>query len=295
MTDNEKKVKDILIQSISDKKSSTDLIKEHSYQADKSQILPAKSEKAKVVEFKTKRKNGIKSDLDEWNNRDFAIYILSQYSKKYGRNWLPSISNIAVQLGRVKEAVHDVLGFCDNLVFKDYIDSFFRNWSDHYKRRASNVLYLSHLRGNEAVEEFSSRYNYQDRLRYHAKGNEQKLKKCAETDLDNSYLLGDENFVSDHGIVLTCNWLIIKRDYDLKKAANYVAKAFLKIFNKGRAETVIKSTIKHSPYPSWFRFKNYNIILQAVSKKTDKEIQMKIEFTDDSKFAFLKGQEKKNG
>jgi len=295
MTDNEKKVKDILIQSIFGKKSSAELIKEHSYQANKSQVLPVKNEKAKVVKFKTKKKNGIKSDLEEWNNRDFAIYILSQYSRKYKHNWLPSISSLALQSGRIKEAVHDVLGFCDNLVFKDYIDYFFKNWADYYKRRAGNVLYISSLRGNESVVEFSGKYKYQDSLRNYAQGNKEEQRQCAEIDLYNSYLLGDENFISDYGIVLTCNWLVRKRDYDFKKAASYVAKAFLKIFNKGRAETVIKSTIKYSPYPSWFIFKKYNIILQAVSKKTGKEIQMKIEFTDDSKFIFLKEQQKKNG
>jgi len=291
MTDSEKKVKDLLMKSISGKKTASDLIKEHTYTSSKSQICTDnKSRQAKVVGFGNgKRKNHIKDSLIDWNNRDFAIYILAKYKEQHKCSWKPTIPNVAVQLGRVKEAIHDTLGFCDNLVFFDYINHFFRNWSDYYKRKASNTLYLNQLRGDEAVTEFASIYDYQSSLRNYEKRNKTPEKKgCTEVDLDNAYLLGDENFVSDYGIILTCNWLILKRNYNVKKAVNYVARAFLKISKKGRADSVIKSTIKQSPYPSWFKFKNYNIILQAVGKITGKEIQMKIDFTDDNKFQFTK-------
>lgn len=289
MIDKEQQVKDILIKSIR-KTSLPSLVDEHSYKTKKSQVISAKKEKAKVAKFDgPKRKNHIKDDLAEWNNRDFSIYILSKYNKKYKDNWLPSIANIAVQLDRIKESIHDILGFCDNIVFKDYIDNFFSNWSDYYRRRANNVLYLSHLRGKESINEFVDKYNYQNSLKRHSTlSKSKKQKECVDIDLDNSYLLGDKNFVSDYGIILTCNWLIMRKKYDIRKAANYVARAFLKLFKKGMADLSIKSTVKYSPYPSWFVFKKYRVILQAVKRKTNKEINMDIEFIENDKFCFLK-------
>jgi hypothetical protein len=65
-----------------------------------------------------KIKGEIKSNLADWTNRDFALYIKNKYEEKYSADWGLNVVGVVTYIGRIKQSILDNLGFCDNIVFK---------------------------------------------------------------------------------------------------------------------------------------------------------------------------------
>ena len=79
-----------------------------------------------------KREASLSKDLVEWTQRDFALYISDLYYKKFSKPIGFGIIGMSAYLGRIKVNVKEAVGFCDNIVLKDYIDYYFKNWIEHH-------------------------------------------------------------------------------------------------------------------------------------------------------------------
>ena len=286
-----KNVKNILIDAVKNTnlKCSKDLIKENSYKVKSSEIV---SKGPRIVNFDdgVRRVDNIKINLAEWTNRDFGLYVKQQYYKKFKHEWSPTATNITIYFNNIKEAVNDIVGFCDNIVMKEYIDYFFSKWAEFYRDKSKNILYLNSFKKPDAISDFYSIYNYTNSIKKYTEKKEVSTDIILTEDiLNKSYLLGIQNFILEFGLIIPCCWLINRLNYNIKSSVNMVAKAFLVSCKKNNDKEVLKNTKKYEPYPNWFPFKKYEVILLAVEKKTKNKIELSVAFNDtQDKYDFLR-------
>jgi len=248
---------------------------------------------AKIIGFdRRKKKYDLRTNIVEWTNRDFAIYMKHKYYERYKENWDSNVINITVYIDKIKDEVENIYGHCDNIIMRDYIVFFFDRWADYFKNKNKNkLLYKKNFKSEDVLKDFVEHYDY--------KGSVDKILNkekefCTEDKFNNevmekSYLLGDSNFVLEYGIILSVNWLILIRGYGLKDAVNYVANAFYKLYKKKVAKKVLSNTKNFCPYPNWFIFKNYDIIIEVLNKKVNDNMSLTINFVKDvKKFNFLR-------
>jgi len=266
-----------------------DVIDENSYQVKQSYVKSS----GKIVDFNGEHKrklSGIRTNLAEWNNRDFSLYMKKKYKESFKVEWQPSIINITVNINSMKQAVYDIVGFCDNVTLKEYIDSFFAKWASFYTSRSEGVLYVNQFKQSDAIVDFASRYDRNEALQKYK--SENKKEKVTESSLDNmekSYLLGLDNFVLDYGVVFACNWLMIKKSKSRSIVANEVARSLYKLYNNKSLDNALKNTEKYSPYPNWMPFKQHDVILTALGKKIEKSFSLNIEYLKGiTKYDFIK-------
>jgi len=231
-------------------------------------------------------------DVTNWTNKDFSFYIKKIYLKRYNEDWIPTVLNLQVYMNRVKEDLQNVLGFCDNIAFKDYVDYLFGNWLDSVREKSKGDVYISALRDEKAMVDFVSSYDYPQRVKFYLKKTDDSSSKNespAMMEMEQSYLLGIENLVMEYGIVLSVNFLHFYHDFGVREAANSVAKAFFVLYSKGKWEKAKEATVKNSPYPNWFKFKKYEAILDAINKKIDTPVTLDVVFNDNKEnYDFLR-------
>jgi len=286
------KIEELLIEAVKNNNSNlSDVISENSHAVKTSQIDDGCN--AKVVNFnREKRKYNLRVNVLEWTNRDFAIYMKIKYKEKYKEDWQLNVINITLYFDKIKDEVLKIYGHCDNVIMRDYINFFFSRWSNYFKNKSKDkILYKKAFKNHEPLKDFVNCHDYkasiQKILKKDKKDNSQK--EINDEMMEKSYLLGDSNFILEYGLILTVNWLIVKRAYDIKKAVNYVANAFYKLHKKHISQYALNNTKKYEPYPDWFLFKKYNIILQVLNEKVKSNMSLSINFVKDiKKFNFLR-------
>ncbi len=241
---------------------------------------------------KPKKYRKIRDDLLEWKNNDFALYISKKYISEYHDVWQFPLMSITMYLDRIKDKIDNVLGFCDNITFKDYVDYFFKNWSDDYKNKHKTaMLTLKSFTYSAPIKGFVSQYHYRDRVKAYNKEHDKTVKSAVFVNnkrLREAFLLGAEHFVLEYGLVLPVNWMVVCDDRELKEAANYIAKAMYSLYQKGRLEEIFIATKKYAPYPKWLFFKDHQILINSLNKKTNNSFRLDIDFTGDKGFSFLR-------
>jgi len=269
-------------------KPSKEIIEENSYKVKTSVVKSGK----KTVDFDdgpVRQFKGIKENLAEWTSRDFALYIKAKYKKTFKSDWEPTVVNVTVNINAIKEGVYNVMGFCDNVVLKEYEDYFFSKWAVFHRNKSNNILYINRFKQQDALVDFAEHYDYNASIKKYKKITPNLEAELKEEDLRNSYLLGTNNLVLDYGIVISCNWLMMKNKMSLKHAANEVAKSAYKLFLDGLIERVLDNTKKYSPYPDWMVFQQPSVILSALSKKTGKDLNIDVSFSKKvTNYNFLK-------
>jgi len=249
-----------------------------------------KTSKNVIGDKKPRKHREIRENLLEWKNNDFSMYMSQIYIKKYNDVWQFSLINITMYLDKIKDKLDGVLGFCDNITFKDYIDYFFSVWADDYKK---GMLTLKSFIYSTPIRAFASQYNYRERVKEYNQLHEQSAKSAifvSNKRLREAFLLGSEHFVLEYGLILPINWLVVCDDRELKEAANYVAKAMYSLYQKGRIDDVFTATKKYSPYPKWLFFKDHKILINSLQKKTGNNFSLEIKFTGNKGFSFLRSQ-----
>ena len=249
-----------------------------------------KKKNAKVVQYKDIKSNDswrIKINLFDWNNRDFALYILNSYSNRYKDKYQANIVGVVTYMGWIKKQVHNVMGFCDNVVLKDYIDFFFRKWSDFFKSRQKGVWHLQYLRKSQAIKQFVTQYSYQNRMKYY----NDALGKygISQIDLNSEFNSnGLQAFIIQYGIVTAVNYLVMSKNKQVVDGVKQVARCVVGIYAKNVSDynKLRTRTFTYSPYPQKFIVKNFNKLFEAIDERTKDPIFGQIKFKDSQKWNF---------
>jgi hypothetical protein len=218
------------------------------------------------VDFNQKVKTPLKTkeNLIDWNNRDFAIYIKEKNEAKFGAYWDLNFVGVVTYVNRIKEKILSLFGFCDNLVFRDYIDFYFERWASYYREKnRDKIAYLKPMLHDHIVASFIDGYDYNRRIKETSFGkkkeipltNEQFVGKLKEN-LYKSYLLGLNSFLLEYGFVVPVNWLIVEKKMEYKKAIDCISVVLDKVNRSSIFNKIVESTNNYSPYPEWFPFKN---------------------------------------
>jgi len=225
--------------------------------------------KAKEIDFKDikGKTNSGKKDLQDWNNRDFAIYLLDSFKNKYSRDHKCLLTGTTLYMPRVQSEISKAVGFCDNIVFKDYIDFYYDKWASKFLQK-SNEFFVNTLKEESVLRDFAKNYSYRENII--------NDKQSLVQELESSYKISLENFVLDYGIIVSINWLI-KNNHDSKDAMRSVCNVILK--NIDLIDSILLKTKKLSPYPESLKFKKYKEYLDIVSKKIERKIDHDVMFT----------------
>ncbi len=98
-----------------------------------------------------------------------------------------------------------------------------------------------------------------------------------------AFMIGDTSLVSNYGVVISLNWLIVVKKMSALEATMLVVTACKDMFNRGMINVVQNATEFYSPYPFNIPFKSP----QLVMNKIDKNIKLSVEFVDNDKLRFL--------
>jgi len=225
------------------------------------------------------------NQIETWTGYDFAHFLREKYIDKQGEDWNLNLFPACTESLRAKDALSNVFGFCDNFMFKDYIDFFFRNYFDALIKKNKGQFYISYLMQDRILRYFAKSYDYAARVK--EVYSTQMPVDAKEQDLSNatierSFLLSDYVFMSNCGVIVAINWLILQKKFDEVKALAYVRKACIRLKKMQKLDEVIKTTEKLSPYPDWMFFQD--------AKKIDEDLIVSIEFrkTKNSVFEFLR-------
>jgi len=240
------------------------------------------------IQNTAKRRNRrVDEEIDQWTGYDFTHFIREKCleSSKWNLNWLSASQEAA----RVKDALVDVYGFCDNFMFKDYIDFFFDNYCQSLLDRKGGEFYVGYLRRGSVLQHFAKSYNYAARIKEVYTNNE--IEDFGKVDVSNvainrAFLLSDKILVQKYGVILSVNWLILNKNIALDNAANSILKACKTLYKVKQWQPVIRITEQLSPYPLWFPFQSVDKFVSRIDKNFPIDVTFKL--IRNTKYKFLR-------
>lgn len=216
------------------------------------------AKRAKTVEFDDlKVRKRTTSDIAKWVPGHFVSCAKGLYEKRYGKDWGLNFTAQCSEVLRVKDSLVERLGFCDNIALRDYICWFFDNCADGFMQRASG-FYFSQMRHDWVLEKFCNGYNYRRDLTQEPHKDPAFSLPIQKTTQDSlfdeermsaAFLLDDESFVCDYGIIVAVCWLVSRRGFTLRDAVKYVYIVSDKLSKKGEFQRVREATERYNPYP----------------------------------------------
>lgn len=218
----------------------------------------------------------LSTDILHWTTPLFVKFIFKLYRDRYGKPWSVNFSAQCNEVLKLKDSITDVVGFCDNEVLRQFLQWFFDNRSDGFLSRASG-LFISQMRQDWVLQNFVTYRGFHCKV---VKKPEEPILESNPPnikEMNNVFLLSDEDFVEKYGILLPINWLVAKKEFSLKEALRYVYFAMKRLHKKNQLSKVIEVTELLSPYPNSFLFKDGNMILKKVEPISK---ELKIEFSN---------------
>ena len=217
-------------------------------------------------DIKSKRKHENKN-LADWNNKDFAIYLLDCFRKKYSKDPNCLLTGTILYMGQIQTSISKSLGFCDNIVFKDYIDFYYDKWASRILQN-NKEFYINSLRNEQILKDFAKNYKYEEKL--------SSPKVNLEKDVESAYKISLETLVIDFGVIISINYLI-KNKIDSKQSMRNVAKALVN--NRKIICNILEKTNSLGPYPNTLKFRKYKEYLAIVEKMVDQKLDYDVLFT----------------
>jgi hypothetical protein len=229
----------------------------------------------------------IRDDLLEWKHNDFAMYLINRVMERVTSTWMMNKVGVTLYIGRIKQSLANILGFCDNIVLKDYLDFFVDEWASYYFKKDSD-LFMPHFRRGEAMKSFAERYDYQSSFRRFiskVKGKKTILERKEITDgeIEKVFLSGGENLLLEYGILIPANWLIKCKKYSLEQSVRFVSSAFRKLYNVNNWKKVVKITEEYCPYPIWFQIQSCDKLTPSAGEK----IEVNLSFSEKCNWCFF--------
>jgi len=216
----------------------------------------------------------VKENIEDWTSRDFVFFMRELYNEMFEDNWEFNFGGICLEINRIHDDVSLQNGFCNNIVLRDYINYYFK----YYAKRligSNKKFYPSQLRSEKPIKYFLSNYNFKSSFDKEINNREKykKVESIKKHSIEESVLVGEDNFMSEYGLVLFVNWFILVKNEDkvnvIKKAINLCRK----MYKHKQFDTVLEVTKLWSPYPDWFAFSNVSKFLKYI--KIDLNLEVK--------------------
>ena len=248
------------------------------------EIIPSKPQFINYEEVKVKKfRRKLDEDIGKWVSSDFVSYAKQIHLKVYKTHWILNFSACCQEILLVKDALVDNIGFCDNIVLRDYIDFFFDSISDFFIKK-SQSFYFSQMRKLWVLSSFLESYDYESqvmgtkKIKIKKEPKNDVKNKINERDVDNIYILNWDRFVMSFGAVVCINWLMTKKSFSYKQARKFVLDICEHLHAKNMLNDVVESTIGYSPYPNYLKFQfvedffheiGYNEQIDIIFKESD--------------------------
>ncbi|HUU86590.1 MAG TPA: hypothetical protein VMX17_02405 [Candidatus Glassbacteria bacterium] len=226
-----------------------------------------------ISDIKNSHSWKLRDDLSDWKNSDFTIYFIQQFRKSINEEW--SVDRVAMILyfGRIFDKISEVFGFCDNIVLKDYVDFFLKEWAMYYWKKKGNFT-LWYLRDDKPLKDFIGKYDYNDSFNKYVvsknshKKNESK-KEISKKKIEQCYLAGGESLILEYGLLIPVNWLVKYKNYTIEQANSYIIGAFGFFYSNSNWSKVVSKTEFFNPYPESFVIRDCDIIFQKFNVDTN--------------------------
>lgn len=241
---------------------------------------PTSVRKIAISDIKNSSNWKVRDDLSEWKNSDFTIYFIQQFKKNVNNEWTGSRVAMILFFGKIFDRVAEILGFCDNIVLRDYIDFFIKEWGMYYWKRKGNFT-LWYLKDDRPIRAFVEKYDYSDsfnKFMAEKNGCQSKIKErkeISQKNIEQYYLAGGENLILEYGMLIPLNWLITCKNYSIEHANLHIMGAFGSLHSRGKHQSVINKTESLNPYPDSFVIKDCDMIF----KKFNIEVDLKLTFS----------------
>ncbi len=238
----------------------------------------------KFVEWKRKRRNWTfdpNKPITEWKAWDLFEFAHQLYVKKYNEEWNLRKQGNSLVILQIFEKLESKFGSNNYLLMRDYIVYFFEKHIDNFiKRKNNNGSFFDYMNRKDVIRSFCVSYDYRKNFMKYDELKKKKIKKAVSNrDLESAYLLSIGTLVSDYGIILAINWLVVKKMFKKKDAAKMVFDVCQSMYDKDVFDMITGSTEKYSPYPDWLIFKKYSIITDRI----DKNIEINVKFLESEK------------
>jgi len=229
-----------------------------------------------------KRRLKHKNNLEEWGAFDFFIFAQKKYIDRYGNNWDLNIGGSSLEINKIRDKFYDLFGFCCNLIMRDYINFFFDNYMD-YIIRTEETFYFNYMSREKIMCEFCDGYNFSQSFAEYIKNKKTDNKVVTNQKINQTFLIGDTSLISNYGIIISLNWLMVIKKMSPLEATKLVVMACKDMSNKGMIDVVKNITEFYSPYPINILFKSPQLVINKINKN----IKISVEFSNNDKLKFL--------
>ena len=174
------------------------------------------NDKSKTIDFSdikgSIKKSSLKDNVFNWGPRDVGMYIAGKFRKKYNKDWGHNLIGTSSEITRIHDRIIDIYGHCDYLVMRDYVDYIFSRQLDEILASRKGIFHLTDFRKDRYIQLFASVYNYKESFEKERNKQDNKQKEieaCSfrAEDVEQIYLLSEEEFIISYGVVICAYWL----------------------------------------------------------------------------------------
>ena len=228
-------------------------------------------------------------EIENWTCRDFALYFIDIYKSKIDSSFSCGIIGLTIYFQRIFDAINNQLGYCDNVVAKNYINFLIENKIPFLLMQHSNRFYIGWLKQEDIISDFVSVFNYSKALGVDGNNDgvvieESFSAKSLSEKLHDSLRLGFDNLFLEYGFIGPVNWLVNSGKMTEDAAIDAVCKSLARFNKKIEMKKALKSTNENGPYPEWFTIKSFDVLLNGLNKKyfIKTKIDLEISISSDS-------------
>lgn len=235
---------------------------------------------------------GIKSDVSKWNGNDFVKYVQKRYKEKTNCDLDINIRGCSREVAVLKDLILEQYKDIDNYITKAYIDFFMDYYLMKMISRGKPFFFLQ-LKNKRPIRQFSEKVKNIPRPKFIEKQQKKNTKKGKDSsqikskDIEESFLLDDLSLFLDYGFIIGLSWLISKKNKTINEAMALCINSIAKASDvNSTIEAIDKITIKYSPYPSNFVFKDINMLYKMIITQFTYSIDTNIKFNNESSSDF---------
>jgi len=244
---------------------------------------------AKKIDFKDIRGkpklHEIREEIGDWTSKDFALHFMERYREKCDPNFHCNVIAIVTRVNEIHDCILQTLGFCDNVVLRDYIDFIVTKWMKYLLAQNGGTFRIAWLRRKEILSDFVESYDYKDRITNYLHGKDesldspeigQEVEQITGKALKEAFSLGYDNLFIEYGFIGSMNWLIIDQHIQMKTVLDKIVIFMARYNKKPEMEKAFENTERLNPYPSRFVVKSYDIIRDRLKESSPNSVERKV-------------------
>jgi len=222
------------------------------------------------IKSPSKHINFMNKPLEEWGGKQLFLHLKYAVTKKYDKPW----ENIAIAGGiqsirLLGEEISKLSGKPPSSpkIIKAYLDWFVLNEIDSQIAKKGD-FFMSSLRNKILIKRFLKQY-HEDAVIEQDTSPVIKETEVNFDNMDDLFRTSKLLFMTKYGVVITFNWLLLKKGFTFDKAKQIVEgvlKDVLKM-DVSIAKEIAKATKSFSPYPVSYKTIGLDSLLDMVQEK----------------------------